>query len=134
MSGYHEGRQLLARRGLPDWLTSVPMDMIKPILVPVSDSKTVPSSILIAALTIEVGTTIGSVSIPPKLAGVLAEFTENPASQNLPTETTSIGRIDAETWKVQVGDFTGIFDRDALEHKLREALHHSPENQDSLNF
>ncbi len=130
MSDFREREHPLLGQRLPDWLGSVPIDAIKPKLIPVSEGKTIPSGVLISALTAEVGTTIGSISIIPELAEAFAQFTENPAWKNLPTEPTSVKRVDEETWEVHVGDFRGIFGRQDLEQRLKEVLHRSPENQD----
>lgn len=129
MSEFERGEHPLLSQRLPDWLAAVPMDAIKPILIPVSRGRTVPSSILISALTANVGTMIGSLSISPKLAAAFAQFTENPAWKNLPTEPTWVRRVGEETWEIQIGDFNGTFGRQDLKQRLREALHRPPENQ-----
>lgn len=129
MSESTPGKHPLIGQKLPDWLASVPMDAPEPKLVQVAEGKTVPSNMLITALTIEIGGTVGSFSISPELAKLFAEFTEKPAWTHLPSEPTSVTRIAEEIWEVRVGDFTGSFNRQDLEQQLTKALRRSPEEE-----
>jgi hypothetical protein len=129
--GDQTGKNPFPGQRLPDWLASVPMRVARPILVPVSDGKTVPWGLLISALTVKVGATVGSLSIAPELARELAQLSENADWMNLPAEPTRITRVDEGNWEIAVGDFTGRFDRATLGDKLREALHQPSENQET---
>ena len=112
----------IVKHGLPDWLLDVPMQADKPVLVPLGDGKSVSLKLLIESLQVEVGTTVGSMAIAPELRELFAEWTENPAWKNLPTEPASVERIVEQAWQVRVGDFSRTFSRDELAQHLQGSL------------
>lgn len=116
----------LLSQGLPDWLANVPMDAPKPTWIPVGEGKSASLGMLVKALQSEIGVTIGSFAIAPELAKLFAEQTENNAWMNLPSEPTSVERIDEDTLQVKVGDFRKSFNRDELLQRIRETLDETP--------
>lgn len=127
MSGAESERWLFFNQGLPDWLAMVPMDALKPTLIPVGESKTIPLGLIVSALESNIGTIIGSLSILPELVEHFVEFTENPAWRNLPTEPTSITRIAKDLWEIHVGDYSVSFSGDELHQRIKEVLNQKEE-------
>lgn len=118
------GEHPLIAAGLPDWLVDVPLEVAEPTPVRLSDeSRTVSAGLLMQALQIEVGTSLGSFSISPELAKHFAEFTENSSWLYLPSEPTQITRNTENLWTVTVGDGTETMHRDTVVAKLVTAIH-----------
>ncbi len=118
---------------LPDWLADVPVDDVKPVLIPIGEGKTVSLSLLMDALSVEVGTTIGSMSIAPELQDLFAQFTEKPGWRNLPTESTHIERTTLDSWHVEVGDFSRIFTGSELREHVKQELNKCKEKTPELS-
>lgn len=91
-------------------------------LIPIGKDKTIPLDMILEALSIEVGSTLGSFSINPELAQHFAEFTENSAWLNLRAEPTNITRTGESTWDFKVGEYTRTFEDLELQEYLRDLL------------
>ncbi|HEY4964451.1 MAG TPA: hypothetical protein VIH90_07210 [Candidatus Saccharimonadales bacterium] len=116
-------RHPLVSAGLPEWLVDVPMEVAEPTLVPIGDEgKSISAGSLMSALQVDVGTTLGTMSMAPELAQAISEFTENPAWQHFAPEPTRIERTGEDEWTIKIGDHREVLGRADIESKLIEAL------------
>lgn len=108
---------------VPEWLSVVPMDLPPQLQVPIGEGdKTISASHLLGALNIEVDTSIGSFSIAPELAQLIAESTENSAWRNLPTEPTVVTRTAEDSWGVRVGEVTVELGKEGIVDAIAKAV------------
>ena len=63
-----------------------------------------------------------SLTIDPDLGQLLAQFTEAPGWKNLPSEPTSVTRVEENLWEVRVGEYKERFNQEQLEGRVIETL------------
>ncbi len=98
------------------------MEATEPTLVVLTDGKAISTELLSSALQADIGTALGSICIASELAQAVAEFTENPAWKNLPSEPTWAKRIGDDEWEITVGDHREVLRRADIEARLIDAL------------
>lgn len=92
----------------------------------------VPTDLLGRALDLEVGSTIGRMSIASReLAQQLAELTEDPRFKDMPILPMFVKRSTENSWEIQVGKRTYEADRGTIEKIIKgendeENLQHNP--------
>ncbi|HSW74409.1 MAG TPA: hypothetical protein VLG16_00920 [Candidatus Saccharimonadales bacterium] len=115
---------------LPEWLASVPMELLPQTSVPIGDSgRCVSAELLAKVLNVDIGKGIGAISMSPELAQRAAELSENPNWKNLAPEPTLVFRNAEDDWEIRVGDFAGVFTRQDLISALGKALHSDAEGE-----
>lgn len=113
----------LLKGPLPEWLSDIVVTPASPTVVLFGkEKKRVPLELIMDSFNARVGQTRGFFSMLPELVEYFVEQTKNPEWRNMPTEPTSMERVEEELWEVSVGEYKERFTREQLEQRVIETL------------